>query len=150
MGWKVHGLIKKKLCHSNETCHAFRRRPGKLTKGFLFHQDWQDNAPAQKSVVAMAAVRDCCFELVDHPSYIFLIWNHLTIFCSPTWKKPLGWEAVLDRWWSHICSWGFFRGSGWELLYHGNPNAATQMEIVCAPQGVLCWKIKPHFGQIRP
>ena len=35
------------------------KRPGKLTKGVLFHQD---NAPAHKSVVAMAAVRDCVFE----------------------------------------------------------------------------------------
>lgn len=35
-------------------------------KGVLFHQD---NAPAHKSVVAMAAVHDCGFELVDHPSY---------------------------------------------------------------------------------
>ena len=34
--------------------------------GVLFHQD---NAPAHKSVVAMAAVRDCGFELVDHPPY---------------------------------------------------------------------------------
>ena len=42
------------------------KRPGKLTKGVLFHQD---NAPAHKSVVAMAAVRDCGFELVDHPPY---------------------------------------------------------------------------------
>ena len=35
-------------------------------KGVLFHQD---NAPAHKSVVAMAAVHDCGFELVDHPPY---------------------------------------------------------------------------------
>ena len=33
-------------------------------KGVLFHHD---NAPAHKSVVAMAAVHDCGFELVDHP-----------------------------------------------------------------------------------
>ena len=38
----------------------------KLTKGVLFHQD---NAPEHKSVIAMAAVRDCGFELVDHPTY---------------------------------------------------------------------------------
>ena len=41
-------------------------RPGKLTKGIQFHQD---NAPAHKSVVAMAAVCDCGFEPVDHPPY---------------------------------------------------------------------------------
>ena len=35
-------------------------------KGVLFHQD---NAPTHKSVFPMAAVRDCGFELVDHPPY---------------------------------------------------------------------------------
>ena len=34
-------------------------------KGVLFHQD---NAPAHKSVVAMTAVLDCGFELVESPS----------------------------------------------------------------------------------
>ncbi|XP_030588657.1 histone-lysine N-methyltransferase SETMAR-like [Archocentrus centrarchus] len=42
------------------------KRPGKLSKGVLFHRD---NAPAHKSVLAMAAVRDCGFELIDHPPY---------------------------------------------------------------------------------
>ena len=49
-------------------------------KGILFHQD---NAPAHESVVAMAAVHECSFELVDHypyspdlaPSYYFLFSN---------------------------------------------------------------------------
>ncbi|XP_076029120.1 histone-lysine N-methyltransferase SETMAR-like [Oratosquilla oratoria] len=40
------------------------KRAGKLTKGVLFHQD---NAPAHMSVVAVALVHDCGFELVDHP-----------------------------------------------------------------------------------
>ena len=40
--------------------------PGKLTKGVLLHQD---NALAHKSLVAMSAVRDCGFELIDHPPY---------------------------------------------------------------------------------
>ena len=44
----------------------FHERPGELTKGVLFQQD---NAPAHKSVVAMAAVHDYDFELVDHPPY---------------------------------------------------------------------------------
>ena len=35
-------------------------------KGVLFHQE---NAPGHKFVVAMAAVRDSGFELVDHPPY---------------------------------------------------------------------------------
>ena len=42
------------------------KRPGKLTKGVLLHQD---NAPAHKSLVAMSAVHDCGFELIDHPPY---------------------------------------------------------------------------------
>ena len=42
------------------------KRPGKLTKGVLLHQD---NAPAHTSMVAMAAARDCGFQLVDHPPY---------------------------------------------------------------------------------
>ena len=42
------------------------KRPGKLTKGVLLHQD---NAPAHKSLVAMSAVHDYGFELIDHPSY---------------------------------------------------------------------------------
>ncbi|MCU7903102.1 MAG: transposase [Candidatus Thiodiazotropha sp. (ex Lucinoma aequizonata)] len=42
------------------------KRRGKLTKGVLFHQD---NAPAHKSVVAMAALHDCGFELIGHPPY---------------------------------------------------------------------------------
>ena len=64
-------------------------QPGKLMKGVLFHQD---SAPAHKSVVAMDASHDC------HGSWNGLItlpsdaksgeyWHHLTIFCSPTWKK---------------------------------------------------------------
>ena len=42
------------------------KRPGKLTKGVLLHQD---NAAAHKSLVAMSAVHDCGFELIDHPPY---------------------------------------------------------------------------------
>ena len=47
---------------------TFKKRPGKLTKRVLFHRD---NAPANKTVyvVAMAAVRDCGFKLVDHPHF---------------------------------------------------------------------------------
>ena len=83
VGWKVHRLTKELChgsC-SNETWDAlnsifpdtncinphwicnsglwkvvrdtFRRRPGKLTKGVLFHQD---NAPAHKSMVATVAL----------------------------------------------------------------------------------------------
>ena len=42
------------------------KQPGKLTKGVLLHQD---NVPAHKYLVAMFAVHDCGFELIDHPPY---------------------------------------------------------------------------------
>ena len=32
----------------------------------LFHQD---NAPVHKSVIAMAAIHDCGFKLIEHPHY---------------------------------------------------------------------------------
>ena len=44
-------------------------------------------APAHKSVVAVAAVRDC--DLNWLVTLHILSWYHLTIFCSPTWKKHL-------------------------------------------------------------
>ena len=42
------------------------KRPGKLTKSVLLHQE---NALAHKSLVAMSAVHDRGFELIDHPPY---------------------------------------------------------------------------------
>jgi histone-lysine N-methyltransferase SETMAR len=42
------------------------KRRGKLSRGVLFHQD---NAPVHKSHVAMVAIRDAGFELMDHPAY---------------------------------------------------------------------------------
>lgn len=52
--------IKKLRCQIRE------KRRGKLRKIVLFHQD---NAPAHKSRVAMAAIKDAGFELVEHPPY---------------------------------------------------------------------------------
>ena len=52
-------------------------------KGVLFHQD---NAPLNKSVVAMAAMPDCGFELVDQPPYSPDL-APSDYFLPPTWKK---------------------------------------------------------------
>ena len=41
-----------------------KKQRGKLSLGGLFHQD---NAPAHKSTVALAAIHDCGFQLVEHP-----------------------------------------------------------------------------------
>ena len=57
-------------------------------KGVLFHQD---NAPAYNSVVAMAAVHDCGFELVDQPPYSQDL-APSDYFLFPNMKKPLGWK----------------------------------------------------------
>lgn len=42
------------------------KRRGKLRQGIVFHQD---NAPAHTSSVAMTAIRECGFELLQHPPY---------------------------------------------------------------------------------
>ncbi|XP_045451016.1 histone-lysine N-methyltransferase SETMAR-like [Melitaea cinxia] len=42
------------------------KRRGKLRTGVLFHQD---NAPAHKAAVAMAAIQETGFELLEHPPY---------------------------------------------------------------------------------
>ena len=64
-----------------------------LTKGVLFHQD---NDHGHKSVVAMAAVRDCGFQLVDHRPYSPDL-APSDLFLFPNIKKTLGWEAESDR-----------------------------------------------------
>jgi len=43
------------------------KRRGKLRQGVLLHHD---NAPAHTSAVAMAAIRECGFELLNHPPYL--------------------------------------------------------------------------------
>ncbi|CAG4977612.1 unnamed protein product [Parnassius apollo] len=42
------------------------KRRSKLRAGVLFHQD---NAPAHKAAVAMAAIQETGFELLEHPPY---------------------------------------------------------------------------------
>ncbi|CAF4830352.1 unnamed protein product [Pieris macdunnoughi] len=43
-----------------------QKRRGKLRAGVLFHQD---NAPSHKAAVAMAAIQETGFELLEHPPY---------------------------------------------------------------------------------
>ena len=43
-----------------------QKRRGKLSGKVLFHQD---NAAVHKSTVAMAAIHDAGFELIEHPPY---------------------------------------------------------------------------------
>ncbi|KAL7381385.1 hypothetical protein ABVT39_004991 [Epinephelus coioides] len=65
--------------------------PGKLTRRVLFNQD---NVPAHMSVVAMAAVHDCGFELVDHPPYSHDL-APSDYFLFPSMKKHLAEKQYL-------------------------------------------------------
>ena len=136
IGWLQNKHILGEQFRIFKSTTDILKRPGKLRKGVLFHQD---NAPAHKPVVTIAAARDCGLELVDHPQYSPDLAPYM--FSSPNMKKILCLEAVSDRSWGHMCSSGLFRRPGWELLNHGVPSAATTMEDVCGPQGRLCWKI---------
>ena len=70
------------------------KRRGKLTKGVLFHQD---NAPVHKSVIAMAAIHDFGFKLIEHPPYspdlapsdFHLFPNLKTKFPAPTFSPMM-------------------------------------------------------------
>ena len=106
-------------------------------KGVLFHQD---NAHAHKSMVAMAAVCDCGFALVNHPPYSpDLVPSDYLLF--PNMKKHLAGKQYRtdDEVISAVEE--FFLGSGGKLHYHANPSTATPMEEVCGMQGRICWKI---------
>ena len=92
-------------------------------KGVLFHQD---NAPAHKSAIAMAAVRDCGFQLVDHPPNSPDLAK--SIFCFPTLKTIVR-EASIEPMRSYLQLRTFFEDQDESFnLYHGNPSAATPME----------------------
>ena len=109
----------------------------------LFHQDkGSPVSPGQCFCThvcrALAAVHDWLW--TGWSPSIFSWFGTIWLFSVPQHeKKTLGWEAGSDWWWGRICSSGLFRGSGWELPYQRNPNAATPMEEVCGLQGRLCW-----------
>ena len=129
---------------------TFREWPGKLPKGVPFYQD---NAPAHSGLLCVTVAWKWLITL-----HILLICHHL--FSVPQHEnnkiKTLGWEVISDRWAEKqyrtdeeviiICSWELFGGSRWELLYHGNPSAATPMEEVCGPQGETILKNKPDLS----
>ena len=91
VGWKVHRLTEEELCHSNETLNStvpdikcivsFQINPHWTNNSGLWKvvpqpfQEWPgspatpNNAPAHKSMVAMAPVHDYGSELVDHPPH---------------------------------------------------------------------------------
>ena len=63
-------------------------RPGKLTKVEPFHQY---NAPPNKLVVAMAAVHDCRFTLLDHSPYLS---GAIRLISAFEYEKTPSWEAL--------------------------------------------------------
>ena len=86
-------------------------------------------------------VRDCGFELADHPPYSpdlapseYLLYRNMK-------TKTLIWEAVSDRWWGHICSWRLFsrirmRASIPRESKHCNTDGRSVWTA-----GDICWKI---------
>ena len=166
MGWYVHRLTKYKLCQSNETLHAlnstfphtywivsfqinphwvstlglwkvvletFHERLGKLVEGVLYHQD---SARAHNSVVAIAAV--CDWLWTDWSPSNILLFDPIWLFSvSQHQNKHLAGKYYWTN--DEVISAGedFFWGSGWELLYHGNPSAATLTEEMCGLKGRL-------------
>ena len=119
LGCKGHCVIDylqkdQNINGENNANYGNKKTAWKLTKGFLFHQD---NAPAHKSVVAMAVVRDCGFKLVDHPPYSRDLTAPSDYFLFPNIYSRIRIRASIPR----------------------NPSAP--MEKVCGPQGRLCWKI---------
>ena len=101
-----------------------------------------DNAPAHKSVLQSWLL--CMIVALNWliTLKILLIWQS-SIFCSQTWKQKqqqttkLGWEAVSDWWWGHICSLVLFWGSGWELLIipKESKRCNTDGRSICGQQG---------------
>ena len=107
VGWKVHRLTEKELCHINETRHALNStfRDTNCIASFQINAHWIDNSGLWKAVlerlqkglenwqresfikcvVVMAAVHDCGFELVDHPPYSPDL-APSDYFLFPTWK----------------------------------------------------------------
>ena len=56
------------LCFTSDAITGKKKikRRRKPTEGVLFHQD---NALVHKSVIAVAAIHDCGFKLIEHPPY---------------------------------------------------------------------------------
>ena len=89
-------------------------------------------ALAHKSVVGMAAVRG--FELVDHPPYsLDLVPSDYFLFpkntCLARKQYRTDDEVIISAVEDFV--------EDQDAIYHGNPSAATPMEEVCGPQGIL-------------
>ena len=89
--WAAEGVLLVNYLDKDHFLRQLRMktkqiRRGKLTRGVLFHQD---NAPANMSTVAMAAIQNCGFQLVEDPPYSpDLVPSDY--YLSPKMKKELG------------------------------------------------------------
>ena len=108
--WKVHRLTKKKLCHNNETWHALNSifpdanciQEKSSTRDILWTAWKTDDESCftrtillHTSLVAMAAVCDCGFELVDHPPHSpDLAPSHYFLFTNMKEKKLSWWNRT--------------------------------------------------------
>ena len=114
-------------------------------KGVLFHQD---NAPAHKSAVTMAAVSGCGFELADHPPYSSDL-APSDYFLFPNMKKHLAGKQYLtgDEVISAVEDFfedqdESFYTTGIQTLQH------LWMKCVCGLQGRLFWKVNHIWSNL--
>ena len=84
---EYHANLLRKLLKAIKS-----KRPRKLTKSVLFHQD---NALAHNSVVAMSTVHDCGFKLTNIPSYS-PDWGPPDYFLFPNHEKTI-WQGTAIR-----------------------------------------------------
>ena len=113
------------------------------TDGVLFHQD---NAPAHQSVVTMAVVHDCGFELVDHPPYSpdLAPSGH---FLFPNMKKNTWLRSSIELMMSSYAVADFMEDQDETFYTTENPSAATSMKEVhmwIAGETTCMLKKKPH------
>ena len=96
-------------------------------------------------------------QLVDHPLYSPDLAPSITIFCSPIWRRKKELCSRTQYRTDHdvmtICSWGLFRGSGWDLGFYTTMSRITKR---CNTNGRSVWtgrgdcvEILTTFGQIR-
>ena len=84
--------------------------------------------------------------------HILLIWHHLTIFCSPTWKNTWLGSSIGQMMKSYLQLRTFskirMRTSIPRESKHCSTDKHDKGRMWTAGEAML--KIKPHFGQIRP
>ena len=137
--WNAKGIVFIKYIQKGRTINgkyyanllSCEKQSRQLAKEVLFHQD---NAPAHKSVVAMAVVRDCGFTRVDHPPYLPDLAP--SDYFSKHEKAP-SWEALQIRRGGKSCCEGVFWDQNEGFYTTAIQRAPALPEKVCGSKGRL-------------